>query len=214
MRRAGYGGCALTDALWLGVAASLAAQLQKIHSPSASIKRPDHQGRYPPRIPGWERETLRPPRLPGRCACSVRCKKAASGCWVQTGPGRRRLGRPLWAVSMRVAGGRQVWSWGRGRSGFLGAQRELKIGIDRAGLPVVMAVLQLHLLQPHRNDQAVATDFRDQAQRWINAQPQQLVGFGRGQRLLKLPIAGRHPLRGSCVPQEAQKQKNGIGQGL
>ena len=109
-RRAGYGGCALTDALWLGVAASLATQLQKIHSPSASIKRPDHQGRYPPRIPGWERETLRPPRLPGRCACSVRCKKAASGCWMQTGPGRRRLGRPLWAVSMRVAGGRQVWS--------------------------------------------------------------------------------------------------------
>ena len=122
-RRAGYGGCALTDALWLGVAASLAAQLQKIHSPSASIKRPDYRGRYPPRIPGWERETLRPPRLPGRCACSVRCKKAASGCWVQTGPGRRRLGRPLWAVSMRVAGGRQVWSWGRGRNTFLERSR-------------------------------------------------------------------------------------------
>lgn len=133
--------------------------------------------------------------------------------------GANRAGPPQ--VGQATVGGVDAVGWGAagvvmgpGQEHVLSAQRELKIGIDRAGLPVVMTVLQLHLLQPHRNDQAVATDFRDQAQRWINAQPQQLVGFGRGQRLLKLPIAGRHPLWGSCVPQEAQKQKNGIGQGL
>jgi len=82
--------------------------------------------------------------------------------------GANRAGSPQ--VGQATVGGVDAVGLGAagvvmGQEHVLSAQRELKIGIDRAGLPVVMAVLQLHLLQPHRNDQAVATDLWDQAQR-------------------------------------------------
>ena len=136
-----------------------------------------HTARHRAALRSGHGNSLLPTRQ-NRFAGSVRCKTDATHWRCCTGWGQRSAGSALaarcWAWSqVQARRARCRCSQVKPSQIFLGAQRQFKSGAFSAGLQMAVAQ-QAH--QPHRNHQAVAADFRNQAQARIDAQAQQLKG--------------------------------------